>query len=116
MLRKGDICGPWFICYKHTLGVMAGKRQNPCWKGIPEIMTNREFWVPLTNKLRELAEAGDANDGDVNLINDLSSSLERALVRSWVYRNGDWKLLLSPDDRRGIAQKFNSLAKAFKLA
>ncbi|GIT06387.1 MAG: hypothetical protein CM1200mP30_00170 [Pseudomonadota bacterium] len=20
MLRKGDTCGPWFICYKHTLG------------------------------------------------------------------------------------------------
>lgn len=71
--------------------------------------------MPVTIKLRELAEAGDANDGDVNLINDLSSSLERALVRSWVYRNGDWKLLLSPDDRRGIAQKFNALAKAFNI-
>jgi hypothetical protein len=71
--------------------------------------------MPVAAKLRDLAASGDANEGDVNLITDLVTVLERALVRSWAYRNGNWKLRLSVDDRRSVAQKFNALATAFDI-
>jgi hypothetical protein len=81
----------------------------------------RNAWIltvhamPLATKLKGLAERGQTNEGDVFLIDDLSNTLERSIVRSWVQRNGDWKLVLSQQVRVSISQKFDALAQAFGL-